>query len=71
MDDYYTGDRSIECLDREIRSLKDQLQSYRSKVNRAYLLAEKLDEEALDGVWTETKNAKMGCAGRIRIALEG
>jgi hypothetical protein len=55
----------------EIQVLNDQLQSYKSKVNRAYLLAEMLDEEALKGAWTDVKEAKMRAAALIRQHMEG
>lgn len=64
-------DRSPKCLGNEIADLKEQVKSLKSKINRMYLLAEQLDEEALDGVWTERKEAKMACAGLIRLHLEG
>jgi hypothetical protein len=57
--------------DLEILALKDQLKFYKEKVNRAYLFAETLDGEAQVGVWTDTKEAKMACACRLRIILEG
>ena len=64
-------DRAPRCLENEIADLKEQVKSYKSKVNRMYLLAEMLDEQALDGVWTDSKQSKMACAALIRQRLEG
>jgi hypothetical protein len=58
------------ALQEEIKDLQFQLKFYKEKVNRAYLFAEQLDQEALTGVWTDAKEAKMACAGRLRIVLE-
>jgi hypothetical protein len=63
--------KDVEDLENEIKDLEFQLKIYKEKVNRAYLLAETLDGEALVGVWTDAKEAKMACAGRLRIILEG
>jgi len=64
-------ERSVRCLENEIGDLKAQITSLKAKINRAYLLAEMLDGEALDGVWTDSKQSKMACAALIRQRLEG
>lgn len=64
-------ERSVKCLENEIGDLKEQVKSYKAKVIRMYQLAEVLDQEALDGVWTDSKQSKMACAALIRQRLEG
>ena len=62
--------KDFEDLENTIEDLEFQLKVYKEKVNRAYLFAETLDGEALVGGSTDTKEAKMACAGRLRIILE-
>jgi hypothetical protein len=69
--EYLAGERSLKCAENEIADLKEQVKSLKSKINRMYLLAEMLDEEALNGAWTDTKQSKMRSAALIRQRLEG
>ena len=67
----YNQERSVRCLENEIADLKEVEKSLKAKINRMYLLAEMLDKEALDGVWTDSKQSKMRAAALIRQHLEG
>ena len=67
----YNQERSVRCLENEIADLKEVEKSLKAKINRMYLLAEMLDKEALDGVWTDSKQSKMRAAALIRQRLEG